>query len=103
MKKFVVLKFVMAFFVLSAFRPLFVFGGYVENSPAQNAFPIVHGGGASTIVIDANDFPGVIRATKDLADDVRKVSGLCDNRARKWTPVANWQLAGIFVTNTISY
>ena len=39
-------------------------------------FCIAKDGKAATIVVDENDWKGVIRAAKDLADDVRKVTGV---------------------------
>ena len=42
---------------------------------AQEQFCIAKDGKAATIVVDENDWKGVIRAAKDLADDVRKVTG----------------------------
>ena len=41
---------------------------------AQN-FCIADTSGASTIFVDADDYAGVIRAARDLGDDVRKVTG----------------------------
>ncbi len=41
---------------------------------AQN-FCIADTAGASTIFVDADDYAGVIRAARDLGDDVRKVTG----------------------------
>lgn len=41
---------------------------------AQN-FCIADTSGASTIFVDADDYTGVIRAARDLGDDVRKVTG----------------------------
>ena len=38
-------------------------------------FCIAENGEAATIVVDDNDWPGVIRAARDLGDDVRKVTG----------------------------
>ena len=46
------------------------------NAVAQNKpFCIVKDGKAATIVVDGQDWKGVIRAADDLADDVRKVCG----------------------------
>ena len=38
-------------------------------------FCIAKDGKTATIVVDENDWKGVIRAAKDLGDDVRKVTG----------------------------
>ena len=46
------------------------------NAVAQNKpFCIAKDGKAATIVVDGQDWKGVIRAANDLADDVRKVCG----------------------------
>ena len=51
---------------------LFVMAKHVT---AQNSFCIAKDGKTATIVVDENDWKGVIRAANDLADDVRKVCG----------------------------
>ena len=43
---------------------------------AQEKFCIAKDGKAATILIDENDWKGVIRAAKDLGDDIRKVTGV---------------------------
>ena len=43
---------------------------------AQEKFCIAKDGKAATILVDENDWKGVIRAAKDLSDDVRKVTGV---------------------------
>lgn len=47
----------------------------VMNVIAQDAFCIAKDGKAATIVVDENDWKGVIRAANDLSDDVGKVMG----------------------------
>ena len=48
----------------------------VMNAMAQNkTFCIAKDGKAATIVVDEQDWKGIIRAANDLSDDVRKVSG----------------------------
>ena len=42
----------------------------------DNSFCIAKDGKAATIVVDENDWKGVIRAANDLGDDVRKVTGV---------------------------
>jgi hypothetical protein len=42
---------------------------------AQNKFCIAKDGKTATIVVDEQDWKGVIRAANDLSDDVRKVTG----------------------------
>lgn len=48
---------------------------YIQHEVSKNAFTIVANGKASSIYVDSSDWKGVIRAAKDLSDDVRKVSG----------------------------
>ena len=55
---------------------------------AQNKFCIAKDGKAATIVVDENDWKGVLRAVNDLSDDVRKVTGVNAEVA-----VANSQLS----------
>ena len=43
---------------------------------AQERFCIAKDGKAATIIVDENDWKGVIRAANDLSDDVRKVTGV---------------------------
>ena len=45
------------------------------NTMAQNRFCIAKDGKAVTIVVDEQDWKGVIRAANDLGDDVKKVTG----------------------------
>jgi Glycosyl hydrolase family 115/Gylcosyl hydrolase family 115 C-terminal domain len=47
---------------------------YVALTPAPGAFPLVDAAGAATLVVDAADWPGVIRAVSDLQADVRRVT-----------------------------
>lgn len=49
---------------------------YIDTIRSKNAFQIVAKGKAAAIYVDPNDEKGVMRAAKDLADDVRKVSGI---------------------------
>ena len=42
----------------------------------KDRFCIAKDGKAATIVVDENDWKGVIRAANDLGDDVRKVTGM---------------------------
>jgi len=48
---------------------------YILHEVSKNAFTIVANGKATSIYVDSADWKGVIRAAKDLSDDVRKVSG----------------------------
>jgi hypothetical protein len=47
---------------------------YVEDTPAAGSFPLVRGGVAATIYVDANDWPGVVRAAGDLQADIARVT-----------------------------
>ena len=47
----------------------------VANTMGQDEFCIAKNGKTATIVVDEQDWKGVIRAAKDLSDDVRKVCG----------------------------
>ncbi len=47
-----------------------------HDSGTEKRFCIAKGGKAATIVVDANDWKGVLRAVNDLGDDVRKVTGV---------------------------
>ncbi|WP_417941183.1 glycosyl hydrolase 115 family protein [Flavobacterium sp. RS13.1] len=49
---------------------------YIEHKTSKNAFSIVANGKSASIYIDGSDWKGIIRAANDLADDVRKVSGV---------------------------
>ena len=47
---------------------------YVAGTQTAGAFPLVQNGVATPLVVDTDDWPGVIRAVGDLADDVKRVS-----------------------------
>ena len=48
----------------------------IENPLDKTDFPIVStNGSASTISYDESDFPGVVRAIKDLQNDIDSVTG----------------------------
>lgn len=49
--------------------------GYVQFEYSANAFKIVSNGTSAAINIDSTDYKGVVRAAKDLANDIYKVSG----------------------------
>ena len=62
------------------------------NAIAQNKnFCIAKNGKAATIVVDGQDWKGVIRAANDLADDVRKVTGVASPIANSQQPTASSQ------------
>jgi len=49
---------------------------YVVSTHASGSFPIAQGGKTAAIYVDPGDWPGVIRAVKDLQADVARVTGL---------------------------
>ena len=62
---------------------------------AQNhRFCIAKDGKTSTIVVDENDWKGVIRAANDLSDDVKKVTDVALPIANNQQPTANCILVG---------
>jgi len=48
---------------------------YVEFSPVPGGFAIVNAGTTAAIYVDSQDWPGVIRAANDLANDIKDVTG----------------------------
>jgi hypothetical protein len=56
----------------------FALGGpqYVETAPSLNSFPIVQTNAAAGIVVDANEFPGVMIAANNLRADISRVTGI---------------------------
>ncbi|MBN2369402.1 MAG: glycosyl hydrolase 115 family protein [Vicinamibacteria bacterium] len=48
---------------------------YVESVPSQGGFPIVQGSDAVNLYVDSEDWPGVLRAVKDLQADIVRVTG----------------------------
>lgn len=49
---------------------------WLEAMALTKQFCIAKDGKAATIVVDENDWKGVIHAANDLGDDVRKVTGV---------------------------
>jgi hypothetical protein len=49
---------------------------YVETSPSRAGFPIVQNHSAAKIIIDTNDFPGVLIAAGNLRSDISRVTGV---------------------------
>jgi hypothetical protein len=62
--------------LLSIARDSFALGGtpYIENRPGPGSFPLVNAETAS-ILVDTNDWPGVVRAAHDLQTDIARVTG----------------------------
>ena len=49
---------------------------YVETVPSTGSFPIVQNNSAASLLLDTNDFPGVVIAANNLRTDISRVSGL---------------------------
>ena len=49
---------------------------YIETTESRGRIPLVAGGVATTIVVDAGDWPGVRRAATDLQADIARVTGV---------------------------
>jgi hypothetical protein len=49
---------------------------YVETLPSRGAFPVVQKNSAAEIILDTNDFPGVLIAGGNLRTDISRVSGV---------------------------
>jgi hypothetical protein len=50
---------------------------YIETIPSSAAsVPLVASGAAAALVVDAGDWPGVVRAARDLQADVNRVTGI---------------------------
>ena len=48
---------------------------FVETSSSQNSFTLCSGSEAAKVLVDANDWPGVARAARDLSADINRVTG----------------------------
>ncbi len=48
---------------------------YVQTVAGKNSFPVVQKKQAAAIYVDAADWPGVIRAARDLQSDIERVTG----------------------------
>ena len=59
----------------SVFAAEDVFGNMISRSAVENGFRIFAEGKAATIVLSEEDYPQVIRAAKDLSEDVKRVTG----------------------------
>ena len=71
---------------------LVALGATAQNK--EQGFCIAKNGKAATIVVDENDWEGVLRAANDLSDDVRKVTGTAAPRAKSQGPTANSIVVG---------
>ena len=72
----------------------FALGGisYVETTASKNNFAIVQGNSAANLVIDTNDFAGVIIAAHNLQTDISRVTGIVPAMAN--SPGANSIIIG---------
>jgi len=48
---------------------------YVSTTPSKSLFPLSEVGKKTALCVNANDYPGVIRALGDLQSDIEKVTG----------------------------
>jgi Glycosyl hydrolase family 115/Gylcosyl hydrolase family 115 C-terminal domain len=78
--------------------PLFAFTlgntPYVEYSASPGSFPIAANSHATSIYVDANDDPGVVRASHDLQSDVQRVTSLTPDITQRAPFPANVILIG---------
>ena len=51
------------------------FDTMISRSAIEGGFPVFADGKAATIVLSGDDYPQVIRAAKDLSEDVKRVTG----------------------------
>jgi hypothetical protein len=51
-------------------------GPYVTGQSSGDAFPVASKGKVAPILVSATDYPGVIRAARDLQHDLEKVTGI---------------------------
>jgi hypothetical protein len=70
------IKFGTIFIALTATAFAFSERRYVEFSDKPNSIKIVQANRSAPILVDSNDFPGVIRAAGDLQADIARVSNL---------------------------
>jgi hypothetical protein len=74
---------------------------YVEYAVSPGSFPLAHNGHATSIYVDANDAPGVVRATHDLQSDIRRVTSLTPDITHGAPFPANVILIGTIGTSGI--
>lgn len=60
---------------------------YIEQKKSTNAFTIVANEKPASIYVDTADYKPVLRAAKDLSDDIRKVSGTASQVVESRKPV----------------
>src|SRR3954465_9304367 len=73
-----ILRFAFCFLMVGAAHSAWAVGGerYVEFSASRGSLALVKGGATSPLVVDARDWPGVVRAAHDFQADVERVSGV---------------------------
>jgi len=49
---------------------------YLEFAPTSTDFPVAQAGAVAPLIVDAADFPGVVRAAHDVQNDLKAVTGL---------------------------
>jgi len=52
---------------------------YISSTRGKNFFTLSATGNSSPLFIGSNDYPGVIRALKDLQSDIKKVTNYAPN------------------------
>ena len=52
---------------------------YVSNAPSKGGLTLAAGGQTAMLYVDAQDYPGVIRAAHDLQADIKRVTGVSPN------------------------
>lgn len=67
---------------------------YITQKATPDAFKIVANGKSASIYIDTSDYKGVVRAAKDLGDDIQKVSGTAAQIKESSTPQIGSILVG---------
>lgn len=70
---------------------------YIRSESNENSFRIVDNHKTASIYVDPNDWKGVIRAARDLGDDVCKVSGTASGVIEKTT----FEKEGVILIGTI--
>ena len=68
--------------------------GLLTAAAQAKQFCIAKDGKAATIVVDEQDWKGVLRAANDLSDDVRKVTGVASPIANRQDPIAKCIIVG---------
>lgn len=82
--------------LLAGASPALALGGpqYVETAPSRNCFPIVQANAAASLVVDTNDFPGVMIAANNLRADISRVTGVVPPQINDNHPAANRIIIG---------